>query len=263
MPRRVHQHPSLRQSTPGSERLALVSILGLIVVVCWAWLAVMVWDMSGSMHGPAAWMMTDDWDALHLATLWAMWAVMMAGMMLPSAGPLVALYVRIAHRQESHPSIALSAYGLVFGYLVAWVVFSVGATLLQRLLAESMLLSPMMEPAKPILAPVLLLVAGVYQMTPLKHSCLRSCQSPLMFFMKRWRPGLVGALRMGMRHGIYCLGCCWALMLLLFATGVMNLFAIVALTLWVMMEKLLPRGGLFAYVSGPMLIVTGLWMLFA
>lgn len=222
----------------------------------------MAWDMSGTMQGPAAWMMTDNWDALHLATLWAMWAVMMAGMMLPSAGPMVTLYVRVAHSQENHPATTLSAYGLALGYLLVWAMFSGGATLLQRLLAEATLLSPMMEPAKPILAPVLLLVAGFYQMTPLKHSCLRSCQSPFMFFMKRWQPGFYGALLMGIRHGVYCLGCCWALMLLLFATGVMNLLAIVALTLWVMMEKLVPRGGLIAYVSGPMLMVTGMWMVF-
>lgn len=174
---------------------------------------------------------------------------------------MVSLYVRIAHNQESDLAATRRALGLAFGYVLTWAGFSVGATVLRRVLAESALLSPMMEPAKPTLAPVLLLVAGVSQMTPLKHTCLRSCKSPLLFFMKRWQPGFLGAVRMGVRQGGYCLGCCWALMLLLFATGVMNLFAIVAPTLWVMMEKLLPRGELIAYVSGVMLIVTGMWML--
>jgi predicted metal-binding membrane protein len=107
----------------------------------------------------------------------------------------------------------------------------------------------------------LLLIAGVYQMTPLKQVCLRSCRSPLSFLMRRWRSGWIGAYRMGVEHGAYCLGCCWALMLLLFAGGVMNLAVIAALTAWVLVEKLLPMGEHAARASGVLMIGTGVWML--
>jgi predicted metal-binding membrane protein len=123
------------------------------------------------------------------------------------------------------------------------------------------MLSPMMEPASAIPSAFLLLMAGVYQMTPLKQVCLRSCRSPLSFLMQRWRSGWIGAYRMGVEHGAYCLGCCWALMLLLFAGGVMNLAVIAALTAWVLVEKLLPMGEHAARASGVLMIGTGVWML--
>ena len=161
-------------------------------------------DMYGPMTGASAWMMTREWDARHVFLLWAMWAVMMAGMMLPSAAPLLLLY---------------------------------GAAVL--------------------------LLAGVYQMTPLKSVCLRQCQSPMSFFMHHWRPGVRGAFRMGIDHGAYCLGCCWALMVLLFVGGVMNLAVIAALTVFVGFEKLGPFGVHTARASGALLIGAGVWMLLA
>jgi predicted metal-binding membrane protein len=119
----------------------------------------------------------------------------------------------------------------------------------------------MMEPASATPSASLLLIAGVYQMTPWKQVCLRSCRSPLSFLMRRWHSGWIGAYRMGVEHGAYCLGCCWALMLLLFAGGVMNLAVIAALTAWVLVEKLLPMGEHAARVSGVLMIGTGVWML--
>jgi predicted metal-binding membrane protein len=218
-------------------------------------------DMYGSMDGPAAWMMTPAWDTTHLMLLWAMWAVMMAAMMLPSATPTLLLYLRAARVRNDGVNVALGVYALVGGYLSVWTVFSVGATLLQRLLATREVLSPMMEPASVAPSALLLLIAGVYQLTPLKRVCLRSCRSPLSFLMRRWRPGWTGAYRMGVEHGAYCLGCCWALMLLLFAGGVMNLAVIGVLTAWIFVEKLLPAGEYAARVSGVLLIGTAAWML--
>jgi predicted metal-binding membrane protein len=119
----------------------------------------------------------------------------------------------------------------------------------------------MMEPVSAIASAALLLIAGVYQLTPLKHVCLRSCRSPLSFLMQRWRPGWIGAYRMGLEHGAWCLGCCWALMLLLFAGGVMNLAVIAALTAWIFIEKLLPSGEFSARMSGVLLIGAAVWML--
>ena len=144
---------------------------------------------------------------------------------------------------------------------MVWAVFSLGATALQRLLAAFLLVSPMMEITSPAVGGTLLLVAGVYQLTPIKHACLRTCQSPLVFLLSRWRSGLSGAFVMGLKHGAYCVGCCWALMLLLFAGGVMNLIVIAALTAFVALEKLAPFGMYGARISGVMLIASGSWML--
>ena len=196
----------------------------------------------------------------HLLLLWAMWTVMMAGMMLPSASPLVLLYGASARR--SAPGTAgRQVYALAAGYLLVWTVFSLGATALQRGLAALLLVSPMMEVTSARVGATLLLLAGVYQLTPIKHACLRTCQSPLGFLMSRWRSGATGAFVMGVQHGTYCVGCCWALMLLLFAGGVMNLTVIAALTAFVAFEKLAPLGLHAARISGVLLMAAGFWML--
>jgi predicted metal-binding membrane protein len=140
-------------------------------------------------------------------------------------------------------------------------MFSLGVTALQRALASLLLLSPMMEAANSRISGVLLLVAGVYQWTPLKHACLRACQSPVGFLIGRWRSGGRGAFAMGLEHGAYCVGCCWALMLLLFAGGVMNVVVLVVLTAFVAFEKLVPLGRPGTRVSGALMIAAGCWML--
>jgi predicted metal-binding membrane protein len=237
-----------------------VALLVLLPVFCWLWIVVMARDMYGPMTGASAWMMTRDWDAAHLSLLWAMWAVMMAGMMIPSASPLVVLYA-VAARRSAQGMAGRQVYALAAGYLAVWVVFSLGATAVQRLLAELLLLSPMMEVTSSTVSAALLFIAGIYQLTPIKQACLRACQSPLGFLMSRWRDGWSGALRMGIEHGAFCVGCCWALMLLLFAGGVMNLTVIAALAAFVAFEKLVPLGPHSARVSGVLLIAAGFWML--
>jgi predicted metal-binding membrane protein len=215
------------------------------------------------MTGASAWMMTPVWDTRHLALLWAMWAVMMVGMMLPSASPMLLLYGSTARRSAPTRSWASQRiYAFAAGYLVVWAVFSLGATALQRLLAMFLFVSPMMEVTSPVVGAMLLLIAGVYQLTPLKQACLQTCQSPLGFLMGRWwRAGAAGALRMGLEHGALCVGCCWALMLLLFAGGVMNLAVIAALTALVAFEKLTRFGMPGTRISGVLLIAIGVWML--
>ena len=198
-------------------------------------------DMYGTMLGPSAWMMTADWDLPHLLLLWAMWAVMMTAMMLPSASPLVLLYAG-ALRTGGDARVGRKTYAMAGGYVLVWALYSVAATALQRVLAAALILTPMMEPAAPAAAAVLLAAAGLYQLTPLKRACLRVCRSPLPYLLQHWRAGTLGAFLLGARHGANCLGCCWALMLLLFAGGVMNLAVIVALTLWVLAEKFAPFG---------------------
>jgi predicted metal-binding membrane protein len=135
------------------------------------------------------------------------------------------------------------------------------ATALQRVLSSALVLTPMMEPATPLAGGVVLAITAVYQLTPVKRTCLRMCRSPLGFMMQRWRGGVAGAFRLGVQHGTHCLGCCWGLMLILFAGGVMNLLVIVALTGWVLVEKLAPFGERTAPVSGAVLLALAVWMI--
>jgi predicted metal-binding membrane protein len=173
---------------------------------------------------------------------------------------LILLYGAAARRSRQ-PTARRHTYALAAGYLAAWTAFSLAATALQRALASLLLVSPMMEAGSSRVAAILLIVAGVYQWTPLKVACLHTCQSPLGFLMSRWRGGSSGAFRLGLEHGTYCVGCCWALMLLLFAGGVMNLLVIVGLTAWVAFEKLAPFGRRGAQASGAVMIAVGLLML--
>jgi predicted metal-binding membrane protein len=226
----------------------IVALLVLVPLVSWAWIVVLARDMYGPMTGASAWMMTPMWDAPHLALLWAMWAVMMTAMMLPSAVPTIVL---VGGRAASFVTL---------GYLATWAAFSVGATLLQWQLMRWRILTPMMEVSSVRAGAALLAIAGVYQWTPLKRACLTTCQSPMAFLMRRWRSGRAGAFRMGVEHGAYCVGCCWALMLLLFAGGVMNLTVIAALTAFVAFEKLAPLGAWSARVSGMLLLGVAAWL---
>jgi predicted metal-binding membrane protein len=262
---RVRGHdrpPTLLEATLRSERVRLLVPLIVVLLVCWLWIVVMARDMYGPMTGASAWMMTAVWDRSHLTLLWAMWAAMMVAMMLPSATPLLLFYARGVRQSAATASLASrQVYALAAGYLVVWTIFSLGATALQRLMAGLLLMSPMMVVTSPRAGALLLILAGAYQLTPLKQSCLGACRSPLVFVMSRTRAGVAGAFRMGCEHGALCVGCCWALMLLLFVGGVMNLTVIAALTALVAFEKLAPFGTLGARICGGALIAAGGWML--
>ena len=253
---------TLLKSALRHSRWVLATLLVGVPLVCWVWIAVMADDMYGTMSGAAAWMMTSDWDALHLLLLWAMWAVMMTAMMLPSAAPLLLMYAG-ALRGRGEPGVSPRLFAMAAGYVLVWAGFSIAATVLQRALASVLVLTPMMEPDTPVAAAVILAIAALYQLTPLKRACLRVCRTPFAFLLQYWRPGMAGAFQLGIRHGLYCLGCCWALMLLLFAGGVMNLAVIVALTLWVLVEKFAPFGLWTARVGGVALLALAGWMLLA
>lgn len=254
-------HRTFVESALARPRLSLALVLVAVPAVCWAWVVAMARDMYGPMSGASAWMMTVTWDAPRLLLLWAMWAAMMAGMMLPTVTPLLLLYARAARTRAGIANPAARIYALAGGYVAVWALFSVGATALQRALAEAFVLTPMMEPSSPRVAAALLFVAGLYQLTPFKAACLRGCRSPITALSAHWREGTGGAFRMGLSHGLYCLGCCWALMLLLFAGGVMNLAVILALTAWVALEKLAPLGPRTTWASGVLLLAAGAWIL--
>jgi len=242
-------------------RASLTAVLLVLPLACWIWVVAMARDMYGPMSGASAWMMTVTWDAPRLFLLWAMWAAMMAGMMLPTIAPMLLLYGGAMRQREGLRNPSLRIYAMAAGYVAVWALFSVGATALQRVLSSWSLLTTMMEPGHDTAAAILLIVAGVYQLTPLKQACLTACRSPITLLSTGWREGSSGAFRMGVSHGLHCLGCCWALMLLLFAGGVMNLAVILALTAWVAFEKLAPFGPQSARVSGVLLLMAGAWFL--
>jgi predicted metal-binding membrane protein len=243
------------------RRGPFAAVLIVFTLACWAWIVVLARDMYGAMTGPSAWMMALRWDAHHALLLWLMWAVMMAGMMLPSASPMLLMFGQAARRRAGGAAAGREIYALAAGYLALWALFSVGVTATQLILSTRLAISPMMTLTSPRAGAALLIIAGVYQLTPLKYACLRTCQSPFGFLMHHWRAGVGGAFRMGIDHGVYCVGCCWALMLLLFVGGVMNLMVIAALTVFVAFEKLGPFGIRIARISGLVLVALGGWTL--
>ena len=190
-----------------------------------------------------------------------MWSVMMIGMMAPSATPMLLLFATSQARRGvgGAPTLTL-LFGV--GYLTIWIAFSLAATLAHWTLDHAMLLSPTMAVASRRVAGALCIGAGLYQLTPLKHGCLQHCQSPVGFLMSHWREGPRGAFQMGVRHGAYCLGCCWALMALLFAVGVMNLLAVALLTVFILAERAGRGGTIISRVGGATMIGAGLFMLF-
>lgn len=243
------------------DRWLVGGALAAVTALCWAWLVPMGRDMYGPMTGASAWMMTGTWDFTHLVMLFAMWVVMMAGMMLPSAAPMLLLYASVVRKSDDGERTASRVYACAGGYLLVWTAFSLVATVLQRILARLLLLSPMMESQSRTFGGVLLILAGVYQFTPFKRACLKYCRSPAELLVRFWRAGAAGAWRMGAAGGLYCLGCCWALMMLLFVGGVMNLWWIVAITVFVLLEKFVPFGAQGGRLSGLLLLGMGVWTL--
>ena len=243
-----------------SERLWIIAALAGACLLCWAWIVPMALDMNGPMQGSSSWMMAGTPRLEFAALLFAMWTVMMAGMMLPSAAPTLLLFTRVVRSHDAAHAPA-RAYAFAGGYLLVWTAFSLAVTLLQLLLGAALYLSPMMQLQTHALGGALVLTAGAYQLTPAKRSCLTNCRTPAAFLARYYRPGSGAALRLGMRHGGYCVGCCWALMLLLFVAGVMNLAAIAAIAVFVLLEKLMPLGAQGGRLSGLLLIACGVLLL--
>ena len=207
------------------------------------------------MGGGRMMVMLPAWTLGYAAVIFGMWAIMMVAMMLPAVAPVVLLTAAL-DRQRGVGAPARSAL-FAAGYLVVWSGFSLAATLLQWGLDMAGLLSPAMAAANRLVAGAVLLAAGLYQWTPLKNACLSHCRSPIAFLMQHWRQGSLGAVLTGIRHGAFCLGCCWMLMGLLFVGGLMNLAWIAAIALLVLIEKTAPWGGRMARVTGTALAAWG------
>lgn len=241
------------------DRSIVVALLLGVALVCWLYLLVGVDMPMPEMAGMAMPMATPGWTIGHFFLMLVMWSAMMAAMMLPSAVPMLLFYDSVAQKR-GNPAIGLTML-FALGYLVVWFCFSFGAVLLQYALDQASLLSPSIRTTSTVLAGIILIAAGLYQWTPLKQACLRRCRSPLDFVMTAWRSGSRGALSMGLRHGVFCLGCCWMLMLLLFVGGVMNFAWIAGIALFVLVEKLVPAGHWVGKAAGLILIGWGGWVL--
>ena len=247
------------------DRVVISCCLLLLTALAWAYLIHLDREMSAMMEhdrmmAEMGMSMDMPWRTADVLLAFAMWAVMMVGMMTPSAAPVVLLVAGMNRRRG-----AQRVPGLVFafgaGYLLIWVGFSAAAALSQWALHQAALLSPAMTTSSARLGAAILIAAGIYQLTPFKGTCLTHCRSPLGFLMSHWRDGTAGAMRMGMAHGSYCLGCCWALMCVLFVVGVMNLMWVAAIAIFVLLEKIGPAGTLVARVAGVAMIVRGVYLL--
>ena len=247
------------------RRDRLVVGLALAVLVAAAWLYLLYLDRempdmpmsSAAMPGMNS---MHEWSWVDVGTLVVMWAVMMIAMMVPSAAPMILTFTAVHRRRAAEGRPAIPAAMFVLAYVFVWTAFAILAALAQLELHAAALLSSAMAAESRWLAGGLLVLAGVFQWTPLKHACLSACRSPLSFVMRHWREGRGGAFVMGVRHALYCLGCCWAFMGLLFVVGVMNVLWVALIGVAVLVEKIVPRGDLVGRVAGVLLIVVGVWL---
>ncbi len=237
-----------------------VVVLGSIAAItALAWLT--LFDMAAGTASMADMARLRPWTGAEAAMTVVMWAVMMVGMMLPSATPMVLLYARVCRKRLDMAAPDTGAF--VMGYVTVWALFSAAATALQWGLEQAALLSPTMTSASPFFAGIVLVLAGLYQWTPAKHACLSRCRSPVEFLSTHWRPGAGGAFTMGLRHGAFCVGCCWALMALLFVGGVMNLLWVALITVFVLLEKVVLFGHGVGKTAGALLALAGLAVIVA
>lgn len=273
-----HTVPPEPELIPGSagDRLSVERILsredwivalciGVLVALAWWWLirqSAMTMPehatgdpMTAMGGGPSTWSLP------YLTSAFLMWALMMVAMMLPSAAPMILLYARFSRKT---PGAGRNSLVFMATYLALWAGFSLVAALLQSALVSVSLVSGLsLQLSNPRLSGVMLIAAAFYQLSPLKAACLDQCRSPLSFVMRLWRPGWKGAVRLGIRHGLYCIGCCWALMLLLFVGGVMNLAWIALLTCIVLAEKVLPKVAAIPWLIAGLMFAGAFFMLFA
>jgi predicted metal-binding membrane protein len=256
---------SVMEAALRRDRRVVATGLALVAAGAWSWTLAgggMPTASGGGMAEPeaavtAAMSFAPGWSG-HAAVVFLMWWVMMAAMMLPSAAPLVLLAAALHRRKGRDSRPDLMAALLTAGYLAAWGAFSLAVAFAQGTLEAGGLTTPGAAAGGPAVAGVILQAAGLYQLTPLKQACLRRCRSPVAFLAAHWQPGFAGAFRLGLAHGAYCVGCCWFLMALLFVGGAMNPLWIGVVALYILAEKLAPRGDLLSRASGLLLAGWGI-----
>jgi predicted metal-binding membrane protein len=247
------------------DRILAGTALAAITLLSWVYLIRMTAGMHAAgveadMHAAMGMPEMAAWGPAQVIALFLMWTVMMAGMMLPSAAPII-LLVTGTYRRRGGSDARVAAVAFTAGYLAAWTGFSAVAALLQAALHAAALMSSTMVSQSTVLSGAIFVAAGLYQWTPFKHACLAHCRSPWHFLAREWREGAAGGFLMGLRHGLFCVGCCWALMALLFAAGVMNLLWVAAIAVFVLVEKLLPRALAVGRVAGALLLMWGAYLL--
>jgi predicted metal-binding membrane protein len=244
------------------ERLIIGGCLAAMVILAWLYLfhtktAMPGMDMTG-MDMPGMVMLDlSKWGPATVLLLFVMWTVMMVAMMVPSATPMILTFLSVNQRRKAADRPYVPTAIFVLGYLAVWTAFSAAATFAEWGLHQAAMLSTTMTATNKALNGGLLIAAGIFQWTPLKRTCLKGCRSPLSFLMSEWREGSGGAFVMGLRHGAYCTGCCWFLMALLFVAGVMNLLWVAVIAVFVMAEKISPKGEFLARVAGLALMIAG------
>ncbi|HEV7579250.1 MAG TPA: DUF2182 domain-containing protein [Mycobacterium sp.] len=240
--------------------------LGGITVAAWVYVVMTARRMvteSAGMRGQSMTPMMDamtgvqPWTATEFGLRLAMWAVMMVAMMVPTVAPMTLMYAAVARKAAAQHNPLAPTFVFVTGYVTMWTVFSLVATIAQYAVDRAALLSPMMVSRSAIFGAGLLIVAGIYQLSPFKNACLRNCRAPTHFVSRYWRTGNLGAFRMGLQLGAYCVGCCWILMGLLFVGGVMNLLWIAAIAIFVLLEKTIPLGDVGGRFAGAAMILVG------
>ncbi len=242
------------------DRLVIIGGIVSIMFISWAYMLKMASDTGMSVMGAMA-PGAAGWSVSYGLTVLVMWIVMMIAMMAPSASPMILTYARLGRGSDNQSGSSGHSGLLALGYFAAWSGLSVAATIAQWGLASAGALSPMMVITNTYAGGAILILAGAFQWSPFKLACLRHCRSPIGFFMTEWRDGPGGAFSMGFHHGLYCVGCCWALMAVLFVTGVMNLLWVAAITVFVLLERMVAKGQMLTRISGVMLAAAGLWML--
>ena len=239
------------------ERWFLLGSMAVVITLAWTYTVHMAGRMPLS-EATVSMPIVQPWTWTGGLTAFLMWSVMMVGMMLPTAAPWVLTLAGLT-RKEEQTGLLTATGGFLIGYLTVWTGFSLAATLLQWMLHDYGLLSPWIGRVSSQAGAVVLILAGIYQWLPIKYACLKHCRSPLSFFLTSWRDGRFGAARMGMQHGLFCVGCCWTLMALSFVVGVMNLLWMAGITIFVFVDHVLPMGKWLSKAAGVALVIWGGW----
>ena len=255
------------------DRLVVASALGVIAALAWAYVLWLAADMDMGGMSMSGFRMVPDgmgmmapaiapWSAIEFTLVFVMWAVMMVGMMAPSAAPMILMYAHVGRQGKTGGKPFAATGWFAAGYFLAWIGFSLAATLVQWVMEREALLDARMTNTNTLIGAGVLIGAGIYQWTPIKDACLSNCQTPFGFLMSHggFRSSIRGCMHLGLLHGTYCVGCCWILMAVLFVVGVMNVLWIALLALLVLLERLTPSGRWVARIVGVVCIAVGAWM---
>ena len=253
----MNSSKSLLEKSLSNDRLIILAGIAIVSVIAWMHMAGMTLERGHLVSHHSV----DHWTISTFLSHFVMWIVMMVAMMLPTAGPMILTFSTISRgqRQKKLPYVNTSIF--VVGYIIVSIGYSLAATFLQWWLHNNAMLTSIGASNSHILSGMLLGVAGIYQWSRLKHACLRFCRNPFNYLMTNWREGSTGALYMGLKHGLLCTGCCWALMALMFVGGVMNLLWMVVVTAIILIEKVAPKGDVFAKIAGVAMMTSGVYFI--